>query len=322
MNTKKWHFTTVKTPFQRSWVSFTVDLFSPIAVLQLVSPQPFQWSQHSVPVPLIGRLCFRANCSRTFEQSRDWSNWGKECGSVSLLRSAAVWGEGHTVLRPLERLRGDYSATSVYLVIWFRLLATLFVKCLIFLSSTYLLGQWWWRWWWGSWRLVCVCVWGGGGGDIWGASDWDDFLLFLRGEGGRRLEGMVRKSAPNHELPCIRCPKIVLWRPKNGTRACCQNKAILPFLEINSRVLTNIVPALSFSIVICYFLTLHSQEWSSSNFSCSLTSHIISHSMENLAFHSLLRLKDDSCTSSHYLTYTFLLKRLGECTFWAWDWKG
>ena len=27
--------------------------------------------------------------------------------------------------------------------------------------------------------------------------------------------------------------------------------------------------------------------------------------MKNLAFHSLLRLKDDSCTSSHYLTYAF-----------------
>ena len=35
-----------------------------------------------------------------------------------------------------------------------------------------------------------------------------------------------------------------------------------------------------------------------------------------------LRLKDDSCTSSHYLTYTFIFKRLRECTFWAWDWKG
>ena len=44
--------------------------------------------------------------------------------------------------------------------------------------------------------------------------------------------------------------------------------------------------------------------------------------MKNLAFHSLLRLKDDSCTSSHYLTYTFLLKRLGECTFWTWEWRG
>ena len=33
----------------------------------------------------------------------------------------------------------------------------------------------------------------------------------------------------------------------------------------------------------------HSQEWSISNFSCSLTRNIASHSMENLAFQSLLR---------------------------------
>ena len=32
-----------------------------------------------------------------------------------------------------------------------------------------------------------------------------------------------------------------------------------------------------------------SQEWSNSNFPCSLTRKITSHSMENLAFHSLLR---------------------------------
>ena len=35
----------------------------------------------------------------------------------------------------------------------------------------------------------------------------------------------------------------------------------------------------------------HSHEWSISNFPCSLTSNITSHSMENLAFHSLLRWK-------------------------------
>ena len=33
----------------------------------------------------------------------------------------------------------------------------------------------------------------------------------------------------------------------------------------------------------------HSWEWSMSNFSCSLSLNITSHSMENLAFHSLLR---------------------------------
>ena len=40
---------------------------------------------------------------------------------------------------------------------------------------------------------------------------------------------------------------------------------------------------------------------------------------EELAFHSLLKLKDDYTTSSHYLTYTFLFKRLGECTFGTWE---
>ena len=31
---------------------------------------------------------------------------------------------------------------------------------------------------------------------------------------------------------------------------------------------------------------------------------------------------DDYATNSHYLTYAFLSKRLGECTFWVWEWKG
>ena len=44
--------------------------------------------------------------------------------------------------------------------------------------------------------------------------------------------------------------------------------------------------------------------------------------MKNLAFHSLLRLKDDSCTSSHYLTYTFLLKRFGRMYFLSLGVKG
>ena len=42
--------------------------------------------------------------------------------------------------------------------------------------------------------------------------------------------------------------------------------------------------------------------WSMSNFPSSPTRNITSHSMENLAFHSLLRLKDDFNTNSHYLT--------------------
>ena len=66
----------------------------------------------------------------------------------------------------------------------------------------------------------------------------------------------------------------------------------------------------------------HSQEWSISNFSCSLTRNITSHRMENWAFHSLLRSKliiIPILTSS--LAY-FLFKRLGEYTFWTWKWKG
>ena len=66
----------------------------------------------------------------------------------------------------------------------------------------------------------------------------------------------------------------------------------------------------------------HSQEWSSSNFSCSLNSNITSHSMKNLVFHSLLRLKDDSCTSSHYLTYTFHFKKVGRMYFLSLGLKG
>ena len=37
--------------------------------------------------------------------------------------------------------------------------------------------------------------------------------------------------------------------------------------------------------------------------------------MKNLAFHSLLRLKDEYTTNSHYCTYAFLFKRLGEMYF-------
>ena len=39
------------------------------------------------------------------------------------------------------------------------------------------------------------------------------------------------------------------------------------------------------------FAPFHSQEWSISNFSCSLTRNITSRSIKNLAFHSLLRCK-------------------------------
>ena len=69
-------------------------------------------------------------------------------------------------------------------------------------------------------------------------------------------------------------------------------------------------------------LTRSLQEWSISNFSCSQTRNITSHSMKNLAFHSLLRwemiILPILTTSLIHLS----LKRLGECTFWTWEWKG
>ena len=62
---------------------------------------------------------------------------------------------------------------------------------------------------------------------------------------------------------------------------------------------------------ICRF---HTQEQSILNFPCSLTSNITSHSMKNLAFHSLLR---RNMIILPILTISFihiLFKRLGECT--------
>ena len=38
---------------------------------------------------------------------------------------------------------------------------------------------------------------------------------------------------------------------------------------------------------------------------------------QELGFSSLTQMKDDYTINSHYLTYTFLFKRLGECTFWT-----
>ena len=52
----------------------------------------------------------------------------------------------------------------------------------------------------------------------------------------------------------------------------------------------------------------HSQEWSISNFPCSLTRNIASHSMENLTFHKLTQMKDDYTTNSHCITCTCLFK--------------
>ena len=41
--------------------------------------------------------------------------------------------------------------------------------------------------------------------------------------------------------------------------------------------------------------------------------------MKNLAFHSVSQMEDDYTTDYHYLTYTFSLKRLRECTFRTWN---
>ena len=57
------------------------------------------------------------------------------------------------------------------------------------------------------------------------------------------------------------------------------------------------------------------------NFPCILTSNISSHTMKNLAFLSLLRWKTIGLPTSHCITNKFLYKRLGECTFWTWEWK-
>ena len=67
----------------------------------------------------------------------------------------------------------------------------------------------------------------------------------------------------------------------------------------------------------------HSQEWSISNFSCSLTRNITSHSMKNLAFHSWLR-EDDLelpiLTTSP--TRRSPITKVGRMYFWTWEWKG
>ena len=71
-----------------------------------------------------------------------------------------------------------------------------------------------------------------------------------------------------------------------------------------------------------YHYPFHSQGWSISNFPCSLSRNITSHSMENLAFHSLLRLKMIITPILTTSLIHFSLERLGECAFWTWEWKG
>ena len=63
-------------------------------------------------------------------------------------------------------------------------------------------------------------------------------------------------------------------------------------------------------------------EWSMSNFSCSLTRNITSHSIKNLAFHSLLSWQMIILPILTTSLIRFSLEGLGECTFWIWVWKG
>ena len=75
-------------------------------------------------------------------------------------------------------------------------------------------------------------------------------------------------------------------------------------------------------IVLMNVNAFHSREWSMSNFSCSLTRNITSHSKENLAFHSLLRWKMIIIQILATSLIQSLFERLGEYTFWAQEWKG
>ena len=50
--------------------------------------------------------------------------------------------------------------------------------------------------------------------------------------------------------------------------------------------------------------------------------YIRSHSSENLAFHTFLRRKMTLLPNSHCNAYTCHYERLGECTFWTWEWGG
>ena len=70
------------------------------------------------------------------------------------------------------------------------------------------------------------------------------------------------------------------------------------------------------------YFNVYAPEWSSSNFSCSLTSNITSHSMKNLGFHSWLRWKMITLPLLTTSPIYFSSGRLGECTFWTWEWKG
>ena len=68
---------------------------------------------------------------------------------------------------------------------------------------------------------------------------------------------------------------------------------------------------MSYSIV-------HSQEWSMSKF--FLQRHQKPNITQMRDYHT--QMEDYYTTNSHYPAYTFLFKRMGECTFWTWRVKG
>ena len=69
-------------------------------------------------------------------------------------------------------------------------------------------------------------------------------------------------------------------------------------------------------------MLVFSQEWSMSNFSCSITRNITSHSIKNLASHHLLRWKMIILPILTTSLMHFSFEGLGECTFLTWEWKG
>ena len=81
-------------------------------------------------------------------------------------------------------------------------------------------------------------------------------------------------------------------------------------------------PSLLKSSWLSFVYPFHSWEWSISNFSCSLTRNMTSHSMENLSFHSLLRWNVIILQILATSLIQSLFERLGEYTFWAQEWKG
>ena len=67
----------------------------------------------------------------------------------------------------------------------------------------------------------------------------------------------------------------------------------------------------------CHPEPFHSQEWSISNFPCSLKRNITWHSMKNLVFHRLLRWNMIILPIITTSVIHFLFKGLGECSFWT-----